>query len=210
VPDAAVSGIVAGGAEATDNLAAPPGTTASGPAINRSNGHSPEADVDLAEIDVLPVCDAARNDKIVPLSEATLNDLWAQLLEQMPDALVAHMRNAKNLAIIGPNVVEIVFPRSYLFSMNYCRRPDVLRQLSERAQECSGQQIDIRLREDAAQGAATVASPRQKREEEDRLRPKAVEDDAFVQQAVSIFGGTVVDVRRVLVERLQPAVDEEE
>jgi hypothetical protein len=76
------------------------------------------------------------------------------------------------------------------------------------AEELAGFRVEFRFRaEQAAPVAEVRTTPAAPRHEETRLRPKAVENDPFVQKAVAIFGGTVIDVRRVIPESTAESVD---
>lgn len=131
-------------------------------------------------------------------SPENVEGIWAQVIQRVPDALATHLKNAENLAISGPNVLEVRFPRSYLFSMNYCQRPEPRGQLARIIEELVGKLVEIRFCIDTSTEVRTQApSTRGGRGDEGRLRPKVVENDPFVQQAVAIFGGAVVDVRKV-------------
>ena len=149
-----------------------------------------------------PSLEPAEESERHDLTPETLEQFWSQVLREIPDTLANHLKNGGNLAISGPNTLEIRFPRSYLFSMNYCQRPEAMAQLQQTCRRILSNDLHFCMRADeaAAGSAAGGASPRSRRNDSDRLRPKAVEDNAFVQSAVSIFGGTVVDVRRVLEE----------
>ncbi|MCA9056466.1 MAG: hypothetical protein KDA75_21705, partial [Planctomycetaceae bacterium] len=135
------------------------------------------------------------------LASECIDAYWSQLLQRVPDTLAAHLKNAQNIATSGPNEVEIRFPLSYLFSMNYCQRDEPLKMLVKLASELAGKPVHIRLKADGSVPAGRSSQPAKPRMgDANRLRPKVVEDDPFVQQAVSIFGGTVVDVRKVLAD----------
>ncbi len=132
-------------------------------------------------------------------SPENVEAIWAQVIQRVPDALATHLKNAEKLAISGPNVLELRFPRSYQFSMNYCQRPEPLDQLVRIIEQLVGRRVEIKLCVDTSKEVRTPApTSRGGRSDEGRLRPKVVENDPFVQQAVSIFGGTVADVRKVL------------
>jgi hypothetical protein len=139
----------------------------------------------------------------------TIDAFWSQVLQQVPDTLANHLKNAQNLASSAPNVVEIRFPRSCLFSMNYCQREEPLGVLTRTAAKVAGKPVRIGFLADAGGPAAGPrSSPAASRRDDNRLRPKAVENDPFVQQAVQVFGGTVVDVRKVLSEQRTEATAE--
>jgi hypothetical protein len=166
---------------------------------------SPEFDADPESVAV-DVMEAIAEPE---LAAETVDAFWAQLLQQVPDTLASHLKNAHNIANFGPSEVEIHFPRSCLFSMNYCQRGESLSVLSRVAEKLVGSSVKFRFQADAAGPApATRSTGSTRRSDEGRLRPKAVEIDPFVQQAVQIFGGTVVDVRKVLAEQRTEATTE--
>ena len=153
-----------------------------------------QADSRSASVDVL------QDNSQIELTSDTIDAFWSQLVQNVPDTLAQHLKNAQNLATSGPNEVEIVFARSCLFSMNYCQRAETLAVLTRAASKLVGSAVKFRFQADTTAPATTRNSPAARRGDEGRLRPKAVENDPFVQQAVQIFGGTVVDVRKVLTE----------
>jgi hypothetical protein len=141
----------------------------------------------------------------VEFTPASVDAFWAQLLRRVPDTLANHLKNAGNLAIFGPNLLEITFPGSYLFSMNYCQRPDTLRQVRECASQLAGRSVEVRFQSNGAAAPPPSSDPRRRPAADERLRPKAVENDPFIQQAATLFGGTVVDVRRILADQISSA-----
>jgi len=83
--------------------------------------------------------------------------------------------------------------------MTYCQRPESLGLLAKASEDVFGTRIQFKFYTDRSAPAPTFGrSGSARRPEDNRLRPKVVEDDPFVQQAIGIFGGTVVDVRKVL------------
>ncbi len=136
--------------------------------------------------------------KLIQVTPETVEEYWTQVLTVAPDALENHLKNACNIAISGPNVLEITFPRTYLFSMKYCQRPEAMEQIRSLVAQMSSNVTDFRFVLDSRTPAAQPARPADDPDLENRLRPVVVESDPFVQSAVSIFGGSVVDVRKVL------------
>lgn len=145
----------------------------------------------------------------IELTAETVDAFWAQLLQRTPDTLASHLKNAQNIANSGPSEVRIHFPRSCLFSMNYCQRAESLSVLTRIAEKLVCSSVKFRFEAEAAGAApATRSTGSSRRGDEGRLRPKAVENDPFVQQAVQIFGGTIVDVRKVLAAtRTEPTTE---
>ena len=128
-----------------------------------------------------------------PLSEAALTDgceqeLWAQILTKIDDMLRNHVKPIINVAISGPNRLDLTFPKSYHFNKQYCERTEVLGQLERVASEITGQPIQISLFvSDADESAHDESKPNSERTIE-------VQDDELVQQAIAVFGATVEKV----------------
>jgi DNA polymerase-3 subunit gamma/tau len=140
----------------------------------------------------------------VPLQADSVDAFWAQLLVGIPDTLAKHLKNASQVAISGPNALEIVFPKSYLLSKQYCERPETLARLQAFAADLAGHPVQCRARFDEALPANVAGRPMQPVE---RRPPEALVRDPFVQQVLAVFGGTVVDVRPVSADAGAPGED---
>ena len=79
-------------------------------------------------------------------SESTLTQFWEGLIEQVPERLADHLKNAVSRAISGPNVLEILFPKSYLFSKTFCERPEPQKKLAEVARKLTGSEVHCRFK----------------------------------------------------------------
>lgn len=131
-------------------------------------------------------------DQIIDLQPETIDAIWAQLLVRVQDTIAGHLKNAKRIAISGPNALEIAFPKSYSFSKNYCERPETLRRLEGLAHELVGRNVEFQFCFDESSPPAetprVAAAPV-------RRTLESVAKDPYVQQVMSVFGGTLVDVR---------------
>ncbi len=118
--------------------------------------------------------------------------LLSELLETVDDTLKPHLRVVSGLAISGPNLLDLTFPKSYSFSKQYCEQPETAGRLNQLVSQLTGQSIRVicRLAEQVS---------------EDQMPPVAssgtnggplVEsaDDPFVQQVVSVFQAKVIRV----------------
>ena len=133
----------------------------------------------------------------IALTPETLDQFWSQVLAELPDKHTEHLQNAQGLAISGPNVLDVTFPKSYLFSKSYCERSEAANRLKRVAEEVAGHPVTCRFLVDAKSVPAKAKAP--KRTEEPVARPlNSLDEDPFVQNAVSIFNGQVVDIRPVL------------
>lgn len=137
----------------------------------------------------------------IEFSTANLPRIWSEVVVKFADIARGHLVKSSSQAIIGPNGLEIVFPKAYSLSRNYSNRPDLLKRVSDALLEITGIQVTCRVTEDAASPApAETEAPRPTiAQEAERRRPSSVEDDPFVQQAVEIFSAKVADVRTALI-----------
>jgi DNA polymerase-3 subunit gamma/tau len=129
--------------------------------------------------------------------ESNLSVYWSQLLSRLPDTISSHLRNSTRQAISGPNLLEIEFPKSYLFSKSYCERVEPLKKLVEVASEMASKPIDCSFKIDDLSTAKKPKPTKPVAPVVERRSPSSVDKDSFVQNAVAIFGGQVVDVRPV-------------
>jgi hypothetical protein len=106
------------------------------------------------------------------------------------------VEKSAGLAISGPNLLEISFPASYFLSSQYCERPEVTGQLVTAASQVAGRAIDVSIRLLPASSAADRSEPGGPSAAPKR-RKASLEKDPFVSQALSVFGGTLVDVREI-------------
>lgn len=139
--------------------------------------------------------DASAAAEVVPLQPDTVDAFWSQILLRSNDKIAAQLKNATQTAISGPNALEILFPAGYSFSKTYCERPETLKRIERTASELAGRSIRILIRADQksapeAKSAVQPHSPPPRARQLDQVR-----QDPFVMQVVSVFGGTVVDVR---------------
>ena len=121
--------------------------------------------------------------------------LWSQILEQLPDALRVHAKGVRDIAISGPNGLELLFPKSYHLSRTYCERPEVRARLEQLASQTVGQPVRMTF-DLLPEEAETTARAEPVEESPARLLAETPRDD-FVSQALSVFGGNVVKVERI-------------
>ncbi|MCA9117403.1 MAG: DNA polymerase III subunit gamma/tau, partial [Planctomycetaceae bacterium] len=134
-----------------------------------------------------------------PASGRSLKELGPtilpQLIEQADDNIRGHLKAASELAISGPNTLDLVFPAAYRFSMQYCERPEMHSRLERIASQIAGQavQIQYRIIESAVAETTTEQAPVDKG---NRLEDFALQDP-LVQAAISVFGATCIRSERI-------------
>ncbi len=152
---------------------------------------TPQHPPSMAQAQVADVGDS------VEFAEDSLKMFWTKVTSRLEDKFASHLKLASAIAISGPNRLEISFPQGYFLSRQFCDRPEHIAQLEVIAQETAGQEIRVEFRtvqadsNNGSRSAPSQASPRPRR------RTPQLDKDRFVEQAVAIFGATVVDVREI-------------
>ncbi len=152
---------------------------------------SPQKKTEIIEPDVVNSTETTEK----PCSEVALVDgceqeLWSQILAKIDDMLRNHVRPIENVAISGPNRLDLTFPKSYHFNKQYCERSEVLGQLERVASEITGQPIRISL----FVSDADDSSAKDETSKSGSDRRIDIQDDELVQQAIAVFGATVEKV----------------
>jgi DNA polymerase III subunit gamma/tau len=119
---------------------------------------------------------------------------FSQLVLNSKDATANQLKRASKAAIFGPNTLDLTFPKSYVFSKNYCERAETINTLRALASKLAGRSIDITIRlDESSEPRPAVRSV--KEPQSTRRSPTAATDDALVNAALSTFGGSVIEVR---------------
>ncbi len=146
------------------------------------------------------------------LTNETLNSIWGEAIQLLPERHQHQLKYASKIAISGPNRLEILFPKSYAFSRSFCERPDSCKRLVEALRQVCGETLDCRIGVDESAPVASTPAPAvaPRRQQIERRKTSVVDGDPFVQVAVEIFGGKVEEVRPLFVEIVESPVSEEE
>lgn len=137
----------------------------------------------------------------VPLSAESIDAFWGQVLVETPDSLAQQLKGVSRVNLVGSAVIEVIFPAGKEISRSYCERPETLKRLTGIASKLAGREVGLKLNIDkqAPQREVPPVTKRRQQPDTERKRTSILDNDPFVQQAVSIFGGQVVEVRSVLV-----------
>ena len=134
---------------------------------------------------------AQEQSETVEFRDGCERDLWSQILSKINDMLKDHVRAVSDIAISGPNRLDLVFPRRYAFSKTYCERPEILGRLEELATSVAGQPIRIAFRIVDEEPEARPSRTTDSCQGETAAGPI---NDPFVDQAAEVFGASVVKV----------------
>jgi DNA polymerase III subunit gamma/tau len=130
---------------------------------------------------------------------------WSEVVAQLPETLANHVKKSRKAAISGPNHLEILFGSSYFLSKAYCERPESLTRLQAALAKIFGQSPSISVSIERA--AEAEATKRDTKTVYDRRPTSAAQQDEFIQHAVSVFGGSVVELRETARQLTVPLED---
>ncbi len=135
--------------------------------------------------------------KTVEFAEETLSEFMSEVYTRLGDKVSSHIRRSESIAISGPERLEISFSQSYFLSKQYLEREEILRQLNGVVSQIAGKTIDVILTTAKSKPAPDRGPEPASRPRPSRRKTSELDQDVFVEQAVSIFSGTVVDVREI-------------
>jgi DNA polymerase III subunit gamma/tau len=124
--------------------------------------------------------------------------IMSQLIENTDDTSRTNLKYV-SIAIPGPNQVDLLFPPSYHFPKQYCDRPEIRGRFESILTKAAGKPVKVNIRIDTQ---ATPVAPPTERNAEEAIRSSRVDlsqadNDPFVQQAMSVFGGTIKQIDRI-------------
>ncbi len=173
--------------------------TLSGPPVGDSTATNVKASRPKASE---PATNAPLEVSPTPLIPGREADVWSQVLDRLnvKDMLRDSAGKAVNVAIIGPNHLEILFPAEYHLCKEFCEQPTALDRLQKLATDVVGQSVRLtfRLLERSveAKPKSTTPAPNPgppKEGEKPRQLPTDI-NDSYAEKAKTLFGATIVRV----------------
>jgi len=143
----------------------------------------------------------------IDFSQGNEQELLSQLVSGIKDALKIHLNHLNHIAISGPNQLDFVFPTSYHFGRRICEQPENVRQLEEIVERLCRKSVRIRmLTSSETEGPTDHTNHEDERPvlpgvsaRSQEIKPEEL-DDPFVQQTLSLFGGSVLKIEEIEVE----------
>lgn len=135
---------------------------------------------------------SSRGPAVIRLSPETFDDFWYRLTRIVPERLGNALNDAKSKTLLPDGRVEVVVGTG--FALSFLESSATQKRLASLTAEMTGSTVVFVFKVDPNQTAhpATV----QHRQAEPQLRKKsAVEEDDFVQSALELFGGQLVQVK---------------
>jgi len=174
-----------------------PGTSAPSPTRNEAVAPTPSQPISPVVTTTSEPSEEVPPPKTVELTESSLADFLTEVYKCLGDKVSGHLRKAASIAISGPKRLEVSFPQSYFLSKQYVERPEVLQQIQDAATQVAGDGVEVAVVDmpvEPEEANRRIANAPHRNE---RRRVQDLSQDGFVEQAVSIFGGTLVDVREI-------------
>ncbi|MEX0728531.1 MAG: DNA polymerase III subunit gamma/tau [Planctomycetaceae bacterium] len=125
-------------------------------------------------------------------------EIFAEILAGSGDMVRTHLQRAVLTAIIGPNALEIRFPKSYTLSKQYCERTETVSQLEKILSRLIGAPAHIRFAQVDTGPATTHAAknaPKASGRNTRNLNDLPLDD--FVKSVQNTFGATLVEVKSI-------------
>ncbi len=114
---------------------------------------------------------------------------WAQVIAELGDDIGKNFRKVVRTAISGPNRLELVFPKSYLFAKQFCEKVEVRGRLEEVVFRLAGKpvQVAFSVTDDIPPDAPTTrtAAPT-------RRLDLSTNGDPYVDKAIELFNAKIM------------------
>jgi len=132
------------------------------------------------------------------LPEGSGDELLAKIKARAGTVLAMHLAGVSRTAILGPNALELTFPRRYSSSRQYVEGTDGRQGLQEILAEVTGLSVVVTCRQaddEAIPKPSAAPSGRTRIVAKENVRPvETAEEDEFVQKALNVFEARVLKV----------------
>jgi DNA polymerase-3 subunit gamma/tau len=130
-----------------------------------------------------------------PLSPATLQPVWQEVLGLVGPMFSSKLQSAGFPAIIGPNTLVLAFPPGYNESREYCQEVGRVSKVEELLRKITGHPWQVRLESvsgvpadpDQTPGPLTPTPPRHR-----RPRAEALQQEPLLKRAIDVLGAQVL------------------
>ncbi|MDA0832742.1 MAG: DNA polymerase III subunit gamma/tau [Planctomycetota bacterium] len=133
-----------------------------------------------------------------PLQPGMEAEILSEIYSTTGDMVRTHLLRAVSTAIIGPNALEIRFPKSYTLSKQYCERPEIVSQLEKVLAQRTGKPSHVRfVQVDTGPATSTAVKTPPKSLGKTTRNLNDIPLDNFVKSVQHTFGATLIDVQSV-------------
>lgn len=114
---------------------------------------------------------------------------WPQVLSEVGDDVGSALRKASRVAICGPNLLEVEFPKSYLFAKSLAEKSEARQRLDSAVARLAGRpvQVVLRVSEESVSSAESPVSAKPTRRMDTSLH-----GDPYVEKAIELFNAKVL------------------
>ncbi len=131
------------------------------------------------------------------LSAESMQQVWPEVLAQLPPMLAGQLQKAGIPAIFGPNTLVIRFPAEYNACSEYCQGPNSTARLDEVLRKLTGQAWKLRIESVGGNGAARhpeAAEDTERSPSRNRRQREEAEKEPLIQRAMELLEAQVVRV----------------
>jgi DNA polymerase-3 subunit gamma/tau len=114
---------------------------------------------------------------------------WAQVLSEVGDGVSNALRKASRVAIRGPNLLEVEFPKSYLFAKSLAEQSEARQKLDSVVARLASRPVQVIFRisdEPASNGESVQAAKSTRRID------TSTDGDPYVEKAIELFNAKVM------------------
>jgi DNA polymerase-3 subunit gamma/tau len=132
----------------------------------------------------------------VPLTDATLDRLWREILQQVGPMLAGSLEKAAPPAILGPKTLVLRFAAGYNRHREHCQEPARVERIEEALRKLTGQVWNLRI-ETVGNDAVSPSVPAAKAEKQlSRYRRQRAEalQEPLVKRASEVLGAQIVQM----------------
>jgi DNA polymerase III subunit gamma/tau len=131
-----------------------------------------------------------------PLTDATMGQVWRELLQQVGPMLAGSLENAEPPAIIGPKTLVLRFAAGYNRQREHCQEPARVERIEEALRKLTGQVWNLRIESvgnDAGAPPVPAANAEKQLSRYRRRRAEALQEP-LVKRASEVLGAQIVQM----------------
>ena len=127
-----------------------------------------------------------------PLTPDTFDDFWARLVKLVPERLGVALTEARSCELLDNGHVAVTTATE--FSLSFLKSDPTQKRLASLTSEMTGSPVTFDFRVESS-GAVPTSLIRDRQVEPQLKKKSVVDEDQFVQSALELFGGQLVQVK---------------
>lgn len=144
----------------------------------------------LAVAEAIAISDVVSPPSSTVFQPGSESAFWAQVLSEVGDDVGNALRKVGRVAIRGPNLLEVEFPKSYLFAKSLSEKPEARQKLDPVVARLAGRPVQIvfSISNEPAPNGESVQAPKPAA----RRMDTSTNGDPYVEKAIELFSAKVM------------------